>query len=71
MIFGLAARWCTRLVLLDAGRIAEDGLARAVLTPDHLRAVYRISAHIADVDGHLLVHPLDLEAVATEGNPDD
>ena len=68
---GLAARWCTRLVLLDAGRIAEDGLARAVLTPDHLRAVYRISAHIADVDGHLLVHPLDLEAVATEGNPDD
>lgn len=68
---GLAARWCTRLVLLDAGRIVADGAARAVLTPDHLRAVYRISAHIADMEGRLLVHLLDLEAVATEGNADD
>ena len=57
---GLAARWCSRLVLLDAGRIVADGPASAVLTPRHLRAVYRIDAHIADVDGHLLVHPLDL-----------
>ncbi|MEO3389433.1 ABC transporter ATP-binding protein [Mesorhizobium sp. CAU 1741] len=57
---GLAARWCTRLVLLDAGTIAADGAPGAVLSPDRLRDVYNIEAFIKEGAGGMIVHPLDL-----------
>jgi iron complex transport system ATP-binding protein len=68
---GLAARWCSRLLLLDAGRIVANGPAAEVLTGERLRSVYGISAHIADIEGHLLVHPLDLAEPIAKGNADD
>ncbi|MEM1313244.1 MAG: ABC transporter ATP-binding protein [Pseudomonadota bacterium] len=55
---GLAARWCTRLVMLDAGRVAADGPPEEVLTPDALRAVYGVTAHVARTPEGLVVQPL-------------
>jgi iron complex transport system ATP-binding protein len=52
---GLAARWCDRLLLLDAGRLAADGPPEAVLTPARLAAVFGITAHIGrDATGPIL-----------------
>lgn len=55
---GLAARWCTRLVLLDRGRIVADGAPPEVLTVARLREVYGIAAHIAEAAGGLVVQPV-------------
>ena len=48
---GLAARWCTRLVLMDRGRVVADGPPAAVLTPERLAEVYGVHAYRAEVDG--------------------
>ncbi|MEQ3624702.1 MAG: ABC transporter ATP-binding protein [Celeribacter sp.] len=42
---GLAARHCTRLVMLDHGRIVADGTPDRVLRPDLLAQVFGIEAH--------------------------
>ena len=44
---GLAVRHCSRLVVLDRGRVAADGPPEAVLTPDLLAQVFQITAHFA------------------------
>lgn len=44
---GLAVRHCSRLVVLDRGRVAADGPPEAVLTPDLLARVFHITAHFA------------------------
>lgn len=56
----LAARWCDRVVLMDAGRIVADGRPADVLTAERLRQVFAISAHVAEIDGALAVTPLRL-----------
>lgn len=40
----LAARFCRRLVLIDAGRVVADGAPEAVLTPQRLAESYRVTA---------------------------
>src|SRR5690606_12526271 len=57
---GLAARWCTRLLLLDHGRIVADGAPRDVLTAERLRDIYGVTALLADHAGGPVVLPLDL-----------
>lgn len=57
---GLAARWCSRLVLLANGSIVADGPPRDVLTAARLRDVYGIQAYLGEDGGGLVVHPLDL-----------
>lgn len=53
---GLAARWCDRLILLDAGRMVADGPPAAVLTPGALAQVYGVRAHFAaDAAGPLIM----------------
>jgi iron complex transport system ATP-binding protein len=47
----LAMRFCDRLLVLDAGRLAADGPPETVLTPDLLARVYGITAHFGD-GGH-------------------
>ena len=42
----LAAEFCQRLVLLDAGRIVADGRPGGVLTEENLRRVYRCSVRV-------------------------
>ncbi|PWL16949.1 ABC transporter [Falsochrobactrum shanghaiense] len=54
---GLAAQYCTRLIVLDQGRIVADGEPEAVLTSALLENVYSISAHLVKIDGEFIVHP--------------
>ncbi|MBX3495265.1 MAG: ABC transporter ATP-binding protein [Parvibaculum sp.] len=53
----LAARYCDRLVLLDNGVVKADGRPEDVLTPENLKAVYRIRAIIGG-EGERFVMPL-------------
>ncbi|MGN6146162.1 MAG: ABC transporter ATP-binding protein [Mesorhizobium sp.] len=57
---GLAARSCTRLVLLDRGRVVADGTPEAVVTANNLRSVYRVRAYFGEVEGRMVVLPLEL-----------
>lgn len=55
----MAARYCTRLLLIDDGRLVADGPPAEVLTAERLRAVYGIEAMI-DLGGAApMVVPLD------------
>lgn len=67
---GLAARWCSRLILLDQGAIVADGRPDEVLTAGRLRQVYRVEAHFGEAAGKMIVVPLDVadEAGAAGGN---
>lgn len=55
---GLAARHCTRLVLIDRGRIAADGPPEQVLTPEHLAATFGIAAFFAETQDGPVFQPL-------------
>lgn len=57
---GLAARFCTRLVMLHQGRIAADGPPETVLTAANLARVFGITAHLARGPQGLLFQPLDI-----------
>ncbi|QTN99086.1 ABC transporter ATP-binding protein [Brucella sp. 458] len=57
----LAAQHCSRLILLDHGRMAADGTPAEVFTPQRLRDVYGIRARIMMVDGEFIVHPTALQ----------
>ena len=54
---GRAARFCDRLVLLDAGRVVADGAPEAVLNAANLAQVYRMSALRETHDCALYVLP--------------
>jgi iron complex transport system ATP-binding protein len=66
---GLAARWCSRLILLDRGEIVADGPPSDVLTAERLRRVYRVEAHFGEAAGKMIVQPLAVaaECDGTEG----
>lgn len=54
----LAARYCDRIVVLDAGRLVAEGTPGAVLVPEVLEPVYRRPVTRVDVDGEVtLVFP--------------
>lgn len=55
---GLAARYCTRLVVLSQGRIVADGAPRAVLTEALLAEVFAIRCRIGETPEGLSVEPL-------------
>jgi len=57
---GLAARFCTRLILMDAGKLVADGLPETVLTPKNLGAVYGVKAFFGTTEGGLIVQPIDI-----------
>ena len=56
----LAATLCTALVLLKAGRVIANGPARAVLTKEHVRALYGVDADLVyhEAAGRVMVVPL-------------
>jgi iron complex transport system ATP-binding protein len=56
----LAARYCTRLVLMAKGRVVADGPPSQVMTAENLAAVYGIQARIEQQDEGLLVIPAGL-----------
>lgn len=55
---GLAARFCTRLVMLDHGRIVADGPPAAVLADDLLAQVFGIRGYHADTPDGPVFQPL-------------
>lgn len=57
---GLAARHCTRLLLMHRGRIHADGPPRAVLTEDNLRTVFGVNAFISETDRGLVFQALEV-----------
>lgn len=57
---GLAARWCSRLILLDRGVIVADGTPHDVLSAERLRSVYGVEVYLGEVGGRPIVQPLNL-----------
>lgn len=55
---GLAARYCTRLVVLAQGGIAADGPPPKVLTPDLLARVFHIRALVQQTQDGPLFQPI-------------
>jgi iron complex transport system ATP-binding protein len=53
----LAARYCDRLVLVDNGTLHATGAPAEVLTPENLRAVYRVEADIGGEGANFHVTP--------------
>lgn len=53
----LAARFCSRLVLMNHGKVIADGEPVAVLTPENLAKVYGISAHVDCRDDGVVIIP--------------
>ncbi len=57
---GLAARHCSRLILLDQGRIAADGPPTEVLSPEDLAQTFGISAYFAMTPEGPIFQPLGI-----------
>ncbi|MBA8879846.1 ABC transporter ATP-binding protein [Phyllobacterium myrsinacearum] len=57
---GLAARWCTRLVLIHEGSIVADGIPADVLTVDHMRGIYGVETYLEKTAQGLIVQPVAL-----------
>jgi len=55
---GLAARHCTRLLVLDDGALVADGAPQAVLTPQLLRDVFGITAWTGVTEDGFVLQPL-------------
>lgn len=59
---GLAARHCTRLIVLDQGGVAADGPPLEVLTADLVRRVFGIRAYLEMTPDGLVFQPLEVVA---------
>jgi iron complex transport system ATP-binding protein len=57
---GLAARYCTKLALLDRGKLVAFGSADEVLTPDNLQTVFSIEAHYEKTEEGVIFQPLSV-----------
>ncbi|MDR0808333.1 MAG: ABC transporter ATP-binding protein [Gemmobacter sp.] len=57
---GLAARYCTRLVAMNAGRVVASGPPADVLTPELMRAVFGVTAFFADTPDGPVFQPLSV-----------
>lgn len=55
---GLAARRCTRLVMMDRGRIVADGTADEVLTHENLARTFSIEGQFAQTEEGPVFQPL-------------
>lgn len=56
----LAARYCSRIVLLKQGRALADGPPEKVLSEQGLADAYGISARVARIDGVTVVVPVSI-----------
>ena len=56
----LAARFCHRIVLMQAGRLVAAGSPEDVLKAEHLAAAYGIKARYVQVEGVPVVLPLEV-----------
>lgn len=56
--FSIAARYCTRAILISEGRIAADGNPAEVLSGDNLRKTFGVDAFIGEHAGAPVILPL-------------
>ena len=63
-----ASQYAGRLVVLDGGRVVEEGPPASVIREDVLASVFKVRAHVSvsPIDGALLCHPYT--ALAGEGD---
>ncbi|TCP42943.1 ABC transporter ATP-binding protein [Rhodovulum marinum] len=59
---GLAARFCTRLVLMHRGQLVADGPPREVLTEANLARVFGLRAYFAETPDGPVVQPVEVVA---------
>lgn len=57
---GLAARHCTRLVVIEKGWVAADGAPQDVLTPELVREIFGISAFLQNTSEGVVFQPLEV-----------
>ncbi|PVA11343.1 ABC transporter [Pelagivirga sediminicola] len=57
---GLAARHCTRVLMLGQGGLVADGPAEKVLTPERLAEIFHITAWYQNTDQGPVYQPLDV-----------
>lgn len=57
---GLAARHCTRLLMMDRGRIVADGPPAEVLSPERLAEVFGVTGQMVEIGGQPVFQPLGL-----------
>jgi iron complex transport system ATP-binding protein len=57
---GLAARHCTRLLLMHAGRLVADGPPQQVLTPENIKQVFGVSAYYSDTPQGPVFQPMEI-----------
>ncbi len=57
---GLAARHCTRLILLGDGALQADGIPQDVLKPDHLARVFGVTAWHQETEFGPVFQPLSV-----------
>lgn len=57
---GLAARHCTRLLMMGAGRLVADGAPSQVLTPDNVARVFGVTAYWAETPQGPIFQPLEV-----------
>ncbi|MEZ5911758.1 MAG: ABC transporter ATP-binding protein [Paracoccaceae bacterium] len=57
---GLAARHCTRIVMLSRGRLVADGTPADVLTSENLRSVFGLRAYFAQTADGPVFQPLSV-----------
>ncbi len=55
---GLAARFCTRLAMMQSGRLVAEGRPADVLSPDRLATVFGITAWRQETEDGLMLQPL-------------
>jgi len=54
----LASKYCTRLILLEEGKIFKDGKTEEVLQKEHIEKVYGLKVHlIHDQSGNIMISP--------------
>jgi iron complex transport system ATP-binding protein len=56
----LAARHCTRIVMLGDGGMAADGLPQDILTPERLAHVFHITAWYRNTEDGPVYQPLEV-----------
>ena len=54
----LASKFCSRLILLDEGKIFKDGITTDVLQKEHIEKVYGVKVHVInDPNGNIIISP--------------
>jgi len=63
----LAAQYADRMILLDAGRVAAEGVPREVLTETLIARHYDATTQVVSVDGKVAVVPTRSVPAVAEG----